>query len=103
MNEGRPVAVFDIDGTVFRSSLLIELVEALVEKSIFLPEVRETYAAAAEEWLNRSGEYEPYIKKVVEAFAGNIKGHSYGEIADVAGEIIESKKSRTYRYTRDLI
>jgi HAD superfamily hydrolase (TIGR01490 family) len=103
MTEGRPVAVFDIDGTIFRSSLLIELVEALVEKGIFLPEVGETYAAAAEEWLNRSGEYEPYIKKVVEAFAGNIKGHSYGEIADVAGEIIESKKSRTYRYTRDLI
>ncbi|PIW97022.1 HAD-IB family hydrolase, partial [Candidatus Kaiserbacteria bacterium CG_4_8_14_3_um_filter_38_9] len=26
----RPVAFFDIDGTVFRSSLLVELVEALV-------------------------------------------------------------------------
>lgn len=30
--EKRPVAVFDIDGTMFRSSLLIELVERLTEK-----------------------------------------------------------------------
>jgi HAD superfamily hydrolase (TIGR01490 family) len=100
---GRPVAVFDIDGTVFRSSLLIELVEALVEKDIFQPEVRDVYAAAREEWLNRNGEYGVYIKKVVEAFAKNIKGLEYGIVADVAGEIIEQKKGRTYRYTRDLI
>jgi HAD superfamily phosphoserine phosphatase-like hydrolase len=31
------------------------------------------------------------------------KGHPYGEIADVAGEIIESKRDRVYRYTRDLL
>ncbi len=101
--KGRPVAVFDIDGTVFRSSLLIELVEALVEKQIFEPSIRAVYANAEEEWRNRKGEYSFYIKKVVEAFAHNIKGLSYAEVADVAGEIIESKKGRTYRYTRDLI
>ena len=103
MHEGRPVAVFDIDGTVFRSSLLIELVEALIEKGIFSAEVRDVYAVSQEEWLNRSGEYGPFIKKVVEAFAHNIKGQEYGAIADIAGEIIEAKKHRTYRYTRDLI
>lgn len=103
MTEDRPVAVFDIDGTVFRSSLLIELVEALISKDIFPREARDTYLPAQEEWLNRSGEYGPFIKKVVEAFAQHIKGKEYGMIADIAGEIIESKKGRTYRYTRDLI
>jgi HAD superfamily hydrolase (TIGR01490 family) len=99
----RPVAVFDIDGTVFRSSLLIELVESLIERGIFPNEARETYAIPQEEWLNRSGEYGTYIKKVVEAFAHHIKGKEYGQVADVAGEIIEAKRLRTYRYTRDLI
>ena len=99
----RPVAVFDIDGTVFRSSLLIELVETLIERGVFPEEAREKYAALQEEWLNRSGEYGPYIKKVVEAFAHHIKGQEYGQVADIAGEIIEAKKLRTYRYTRDLI
>ncbi|MDR3547651.1 MAG: HAD-IB family hydrolase [Candidatus Pacebacteria bacterium] len=103
MQEGRPVAVFDIDGTIFRSSLLIELVERLVEKGIFPLSALETYSKEKEEWLNRHGEYEKYIKKVVETFGKHIKGQVYGDVADVAGEIIEAKKQRVYRYTRDLV
>ncbi len=103
MREGQPVAVFDIDGTIFRSSLLIELVEALVEKEIFPIEALQAYTHVKEEWLNRNGEYEAYIKKVVEVFRKYVKGQPYGEVADVAGEIIELKKNRVYRYTRDLV
>jgi HAD superfamily hydrolase (TIGR01490 family) len=99
----QPVAVFDIDGTVFRSSLLIELVERLVAKGLFPEDARKNYETAEEAWLNRNGEYEPFIKKVVESFAKYAKGLPYAEVADVAGEIIETKKGRTYRYTRDLI
>ena len=99
----RPVAVFDIDGTVFRSSLLIELVEGLVEKGLFPVEVLKNYSQAKDDWLDRNGEYGPYIQKVVEVFRKNVKGLPYGDVADVAGEIIESKKNRVYRYTRDLV
>jgi len=99
----RPVAVFDFDGTIFRSSLLIELVEALIANGIFPQEARESYTGPQLEWLDRKGEYEPFIKKVVEAFGKYAKGREYGEIADVAGQIIEDKKDRTYRYTRDLV
>ena len=99
----RPVAVFDIDGTLFRSSLLIELVEELIKREIFPADARKSYETSQLEWLNRKGEYEPFIKKVVQAFGKHAKGAPYGEVADVAGEIIESKKDRTYRYTRDLV
>lgn len=99
----RPVAVFDIDGTIFRSSLLVELVERLVEKEIFPEKARAFYDKAKLEWLDRSGDYEPYIRKVVAAFATFAKGVPYGEVADTAGEIIEEKRNRTYRYTRDLV
>jgi HAD superfamily hydrolase (TIGR01490 family) len=99
----RSVAVFDIDGTIFRSSLLIELVDRLVEVGIFPKEAQENYAQAQEEWLDRKGEYETYIRKVVGSFATYLKGASYGTVADIAGEIIEAKKDRTYRYTRDLV
>ncbi|MBA3788781.1 HAD-IB family hydrolase [Patescibacteria group bacterium] len=101
--EKQPVAVFDIDGTVFRASLLIELVDALIEREIFPADARQVYEPAQVEWLNRNGEYGPFIKKVVEAFAHHVKGTLYSDVADVAGEIIEQKKHRVYRYTRDLI
>lgn len=103
MQKKRPVAVFDIDGTLFRSSLLIELVEELVRREIFPATARNSYKDAHEDWLNRKGEYGPFIQKVVLAFGKYAKGIPYGDVADVAGEIIEAKKDRVYRYTRDLI
>lgn len=103
MTGKQPVAVFDIDGTIFRSSLLIELVEELVARDIFPAAARSTYADAQTDWLDRKGEYGPFIKKVVVAFGKHAKGLPYGDLADVAGEIIEAKKGRTYRYTRDLV
>ncbi len=99
----RPVAVFDIDGTLFRSSLLIELVEELVRREIFPEAARTTYKDAHAAWQNRKGEYGPFIQKVVLAFGKYAKGVPYGEVADVAGEIIEAKKDIVYNYTRDLL
>lgn len=101
--EKRPVAVFDIDGTIFRSSLLIELVERLIQKGIFPPTARDIYEEDRLQWLDRKGDYQAYIQKVVTAFEGQIKGISYEEVANLAGEVIEEKRSRVYRYTRDLI
>jgi HAD superfamily hydrolase (TIGR01490 family) len=96
------LAVFDIDGTIFRSSLVIELVERLIAREVFPKEARATYAGALDAWKNRRGEYPRYVKKVVEAFAKYAKGVPYGDAADIAGEIIEEQKEHVYRYTRDL-
>ncbi len=99
----RPVAVFDIDGTVFRSSLLIELVDRLIMRGVIPEAARTEYEQAQIDWLDRNGDYEAYIKKVVSSFVKYIKGLPYGDVADIAGEIIEEKRNRTYHYTRDLI
>lgn len=103
MDGQRPVAVFDIDGTVFRSSLVIELVDRLILRGVFPESAHAYYAKTKEEWLNRQGDYEPYINKVVLAFAKHLKGIPYGDVADIAGEVIEEMRHRTYRYTRDLV
>ncbi len=103
MEEKRPVAVFDIDGTVFRSALAFELVEELIARELFPVSAQKSYALEEEEWQRRQGGYDAYIKKVIEVFKTHAKGLPYGEVADIAGEIIESKKDHVYRYTRDLI
>lgn len=99
----RSVAVFDIDGTVFRSSLVLELVEELIIRGIFPPSARGMYEGTKEDWENRKGEYEPFIKNVVQAFGTYAKGALFSEVANIAGEIIEAQKNHVYRYTRDLI
>ena len=99
----RPIAVFDIDGTVFRSSLFHELVERMVEKKLLPQDVRDGYHAAYTRWLDRQGDYEDFRKKAVDAFLANIKGVPYEETAFIAGEVVDEMKHRLYRYTRDLI
>lgn len=103
MDKKRPVAVIDIDGSLFRSSLLVELVDELVEQGTFPKSVRKLYQGTEGELQNRRGEYGPFIRKVIDAFATHAKGLPYGEIADMGGEIIERNLDRTYHYTRDLI
>ena len=101
--EKRSVAVFDIDGTVFRSSLLIELVERLVENGVFSKEARKAYGEERIRWLDRKGDYQSYIDKVVQVFGAQLKGIPFESVANTAGEVIEEKRDRVYRYTRDLI
>jgi len=99
----RPVAVFDIDGTVFRSSLLIDLVDRLVERGLMPADTREEYREEQSRWLDRKGDYESYIGAVVDTFGKRIKGLPFDEVSYIAGELIEERKDRVYRYTRDLV
>jgi HAD superfamily phosphoserine phosphatase-like hydrolase len=99
----KKVACFDIDGTVFRSSLLIELVEALIDAGAFPPSVRDEYKRSHEAWWNREGTYEAYIDDVVRAFCTHMRGMHYGILADVGRNVVLEQSKRVYRYTRDLI
>lgn len=99
----RPVAFFDIDGTLFRSSLLIELVDRLLERGVFPKEAGEEFSDLKLRWQDREGRYEDYIDAVVKVFRANLKGVFYGDLADVGREVVAERSKRVYRYTRDLI
>ncbi len=99
----QPVAFFDIDGTVFRSSLLIELVEALVTEGVFPPEARDEYHSAYIQWRDREESYEAYIAAVVQTYMRYIKGVHYGILADIGKRVVAVNSKRVYRYTRDLL
>ena len=101
--EKRKLAIFDVDGTIFRSSLLIQLVERIIEKGAFPKDAQKVYDREHTKWLDREGDYEEYIMAVVDAFRKHIKGIHYGILADAAEEMVEEQWKRTYRYTRDLI
>ncbi len=97
------VAFFDIDGTIFRSSLLIELVEALVRAEVFPVAAAEGYKSEYEAWWNREGTYEAYIEAVIKTYLHHIKGVHYGVLADVGRGVVAVQRRRVYRYTRDLV
>lgn len=99
----KKVAFFDIDGTVFRSSLLIELVKALIAHEVFPKEAKKNFQASYEAWQNRTGSYENYIQAIITTYLKYIKGVHYGDFADVGHKVVTQQGNRVYRYTRDLI
>jgi HAD superfamily hydrolase (TIGR01490 family) len=103
MKGKRQVAIFDVDGTIFRSSLLIELTNVLIERNIFPEEARKYFEREYTEWLDREGTYESYIGAVIKSFMKHIKGVHYGELMDAAEHVLDEHQNRVYRYTRDLV
>jgi HAD superfamily hydrolase (TIGR01490 family) len=103
MAEKRKVAVFDIDGTIFRSSLMLQLVEQLIVEGVFPDSARKEYEREEERWLNREGDYEAFIAAAVRSFKKHLKGVPYSALADASEHVVEKQWKRVYRYTRNLI
>ncbi len=99
----RRVAIFDIDGTIFRSSLLIEVTEELIKEGLFPKTAKNIYAKAYDNWAGRKDSYEKYIYAVVKAFEQHIKGVSYDDFSRIAKKVIDANHNKVYRYTRGLI
>jgi HAD superfamily hydrolase (TIGR01490 family) len=99
----KKIAFFDIDGTLFRSSLLIELIEEMIKKDIFPKEARDIFKNEKESWMNRTGDYSAYINAVIRSYLTHIKGVHYGDMAEIGKDIVKKHGSKVYRYTRNLI
>lgn len=97
------LAIFDIDGTVFRSSLTIELMNQFVADKIFPRAVLREIATDYLAWRNRQGSYEDYLKQVIKLYIKNIPGCSASRAQRAIKKVIASQKDQVYRYTRDLI
>ena len=109
MPKVKSIAVFDIDGTVFRSSFLVELIEALIAEGIFPKQVRSHYADAWRRWQARAGSaktgftYYEFITNVVFAYRKHIVGVRRADLWRVAEKVVAFHHIRLYRFTRDLI
>lgn len=99
----KKVAVFDIDGTIFRSSLLIELIDGLIMSGVFPKNTAKDYESEFQRWLDREGSYDDYLQKVVRSFNTRLKGVPAKKLWEVARSVMAFHQKRVYRYTRDLV
>lgn len=103
MSQKRKLAVFDVDGTIFRASLARSLFYELVERGVFPKRAEREVRPLYESWLNRLGRYDAYIDKLVEVFHKCIRGVKRETLRTLSRKVVAREKMRTYRFTRDLI
>ncbi len=97
------LAVFDIDGTIFRKNLAFELINELAWMGIFDKSVRNKLVRHYSDWLDHKGTYEEYRKALVKLYAENIKGCTKDDVEKACQVVIPFYKHRTYVFTSRLI
>ena len=70
----KPLAIFDIDGTLFRKNLQFELLESLSYRGVFSRESRDKLVKYYRAWLENRSSYETYRKLLVRLYRKEIKG-----------------------------
>jgi HAD superfamily phosphoserine phosphatase-like hydrolase len=75
----------------------------LVSYGIFPKKANQEMEADYLAWLNRVGDYDEYLGKVIKIYDKYIFGKKFKKVQEVASLVIESEKNKTYRFTRDLI
>lgn len=94
-------AFFDIDGTLYRDSLMIEHFKKLLkyevlDESLWHTNVKYTY----DNWQKRRGNYDDYLEELSGIYVDSLKGLDRATMDFVASQVIELAGDKVYMYTR---
>lgn len=101
---GSIAAFFDIDGTLFRNSLMIEHFKKMIKYEVLDPDIwygglRNSYS----EWERRYGGFEDYLEELADIYVEELKGMNKDYIEFIASQVIKINWDKVYRYTRSRI
>lgn len=98
---GNIAALFDIDGTIYRHSLMIEHFNRLVKYEIIDSLAWHSHLKYTfQDWDKRQGNYDDYIEEISEVYKKNVKGLNNEKIDFIAQQVISLTGDKVYRYTR---
>jgi len=103
VNKKNKLAIFDIDGTIFRKNLAFELIDELAWMKIFDRKVRKELTILYSKWLDHKGTYEDYRRELVQLYCQNIKGCTRQEVLEASKIVVPFYKDRTYIFANNLI
>ncbi len=99
MNTG---AFFDIDGTLYRDSLLIEHFKKLVKYEVFDPTLWHSHVKITYQlWKKRRGDYDDYLFELAELYKKSLEGLNIESIDFIAEQVIKLQGDSVYSFTRE--
>lgn len=105
MTEVKPGAFFDIDGTIFKSSLLEKLVTEGIQQMVFTDEAFLRATQIREQWQksNNEGTYIAYTDSLVGAFVTSIAGVRVGVVDRLVDTVVREHTARRFRFPQSLM
>jgi len=101
---GNIAAFFDIDGTIFRNSLMIEHFKKLIKYEIVNPSVwYSRIKPVYEEWDKRYGNFDDYLEALGKVYIEELRGVNKSYIEFIASQVINLNGDMVYKYSRERI
>ena len=99
----KKVAFFDIDGTVFRSAVMMEVVDRMIQEGMLPQAITADVIEARNAWKNRQGKFETYDERFINLIENEFEGVEVAKFEELAAEVIGEVKDHQYRYTHGLM
>lgn len=99
----KKLAVFDIDGTIFRKNFHFELINELVWMKIFPLDVRRELIEVYTNWIEHEGTYEDYRLALLDLYSEHIVGCRKQDVLQASSDVIAFHAKRTYVFAENLI
>ena len=97
-------AFFDIDGTLYRESLMIGHFKKLLkyevlDEALWHTGIKKSY----EDWQKRRGNYDDYMLELADIYVRSMKGLEKSKMEFITNQVIDLKGDQVYMYTRNRI
>lgn len=104
MSEQR-YAVFDVDGTFFKSSCLEKVIDTAVVEGVFDGTAFAAANRRRRQWQqnNNEGVYQAYLSTLVQGFIGQIVGVEVARFNQVIDHMVDAHRVRLFGFTRRLL
>lgn len=97
-------AFFDIDGTLYRDSLLIEHFKKLLKYEVLDQALwHNNIKAAYQNWQKRRGNYDDYLLELTDIYVESLRGLDKSKMEFVTNQVINLKGDKVYLFTRNRI
>lgn len=100
----KPLAVFDVDGTQFKSACVEKVADEAIRQGLFNGELFGKARAQRRLWQenNNEGVYQAYLHNLVGAFVASISGVKVEHFRDITEQMVAEHRVRLFSYTRQL-
>jgi phosphoserine phosphatase len=99
----RPVAAFDIDGTLGRKQNLVMLMEAAFELGIFPARVNDEFRKLLRMQRDRKVTFGEYDGKLIQLYIDHVKGIHRQTMEEAARHVYDNNRDWLYSFTKELL
>lgn len=101
-NDSKKIAVFDIDGTLFRWQLYYEVVLKLLDRDFFTPEQSAAIRKSFHGWQSRESAFHEFETTAIPALEAQLSTLTLATFREIVDEILKESNHKVYSYTRNL-